>query len=265
MKKLLIALTSLALLPYPAHAGWDEISKELSELGDAVSESAKEAWDSTKAFSKKAWQDFTNWSKEAINTLGEWTDASIEKSKEWIAAADKKIEELMQGDTPEQARQAIDLMADSTLLKVFNQQPETKTLYDLAYGYAVFDSRKLSLLFQADSGSGVAVDKHSGQRTYMNMIGAGVDLEVSNQTYQQLVLFESQEDFLTFIIQGSGTGRDGSLPSDERSDHDKATQFHQGLAVYQINAEGQLMPATLSGSLYWVNRELTDTQSPDSA
>ncbi|MCV5979386.1 hypothetical protein OFO29_44255, partial [Escherichia coli] len=78
-------------------------------------------------------QDFTNWSEEAINTAGEWTEASIEKSKEWIDAADKKIDELMEGDTPEEARQAVDLMADSALLKLFNEKPEAKAIYDNAY------------------------------------------------------------------------------------------------------------------------------------
>lgn len=45
----------------------------------------------------------------------------------------KKIDELMEGDTPEEARQAIDLMADSTLLKLFNEKPEAKAIYDKAY------------------------------------------------------------------------------------------------------------------------------------
>lgn len=74
------------------------------------------------------------------------------KSKEWIDAADKKIDELMEGDTPEEARQAIDLMADSTLLKLFNEKPEAKAIYDKAYGYAVLilvNSLCFSTLIQA--------------------------------------------------------------------------------------------------------------------
>lgn len=74
------------------------------------------------------------------------------KSKEWIDAADKKIDELMEGDTPEEARQAIDLMADSTLLKLFNEKPEAKAIYDKAYGYAVLilaSSLCFSTLIQA--------------------------------------------------------------------------------------------------------------------
>jgi len=126
MKKPIALLTTLMLLASPAYADWDEISNKMSELGDAVSDTAQDAWDDTKAFSKQAWQDFTNWSEEAINTAGEWTEASIEKSKEWIDAADKKIDELMEGDTPEEARQAVDLMADSALLKLFNEKPEAK-------------------------------------------------------------------------------------------------------------------------------------------
>lgn len=137
MKKSIALITTLMLLASPAYADWDDISNKMSELGEAVSDTAQDAWDDTKAFSKQAWQDFTNWSEEAINTAGEWTEASIEKSKEWIDAADKKIDELMEGDTPEEARQAVDLMADSALLKLFNEKPEAKAIYDNAHGYAV--------------------------------------------------------------------------------------------------------------------------------
>lgn len=132
MKKSIALITTLMLLASPAYADWDDISNKMSELGEAVSDTAQDAWDDTKAFSKQAWQDFTNWSEEAINTAGEWTEASIEKSKEWIDAADKKIDELMEGDTAEEARQAVDLMADSAfsscLMKSRRPKPFTTTL-----------------------------------------------------------------------------------------------------------------------------------------
>ncbi|EGQ8240398.1 hypothetical protein ACUT8K_001432 [Vibrio parahaemolyticus] len=237
MKKPIVILTTLMLLTSPAHADWDD----------------------TKAFSKQAWQDFTNWSEEAINTAGEWTDASIEKSKEWIDAADKKIDELMEGDTPEEARQAIDLMADSTLLKLFNEKPEAKAIYDKAYGYAVFDSRKLSLLFHTNSGSGVAVDKTTEKRTYMNMFGMGVALGLGGKFYQQVVLFESKQDFDTFVNEGWEATSEASAVAGEDAEEFSA-QFNSGVAVYQLNSKGLLIDANVSGSKYWVNEELTNAQ-----
>ncbi|CAH1542426.1 conserved exported hypothetical protein [Vibrio rotiferianus] len=259
MKKPLALITALTLLASPAYANWDDISNSLSDLGDAVSDTAKETWDSTKEFSKQAWEDFTNWSEDAINTAGEWTDASIETSKEWIDEADKKIDELMEGDTPEEARQAIDLMADSTLLKLFNEKPEAKGLYDKAYGYAVFDSRKLSLMFHTNSGSGVAVNKSTDKRTYMNMFGAGVALGVGGKFYQQVVLFEKEKDFNTFVEEGWEASSEASLVAGEDGE-EMTAQFNSGVAVYQLNTTGLLVDANVSGSKYWVNKDLTDSQ-----
>lgn len=259
MKKPIVILTSLMLLSSPVHADWDNITQKMSELGDAVAEGAQEAWDSTKKFSEQAWDDFMDWSEDAINTAGEWTEASIEKSKEWIDVADKEITELMEGDTPEEARQAVDLMADSTLLKLFNESPEAKTLYDSAYGYAVFDSRKLSLLFHTDSGSGVAINKETGQRTYMNMFGMGVALGVGGKFYQQVVLFESQEDFDTFISDGWRASTEASAVVGDQGE-ELASHFSNGVAVYQLNPQGLLIDANVSGVKYWVNEELTNSQ-----
>ncbi|EDP59590.1 hypothetical protein [Vibrio sp. AND4] len=259
MKKPLALITVLTLLASPAYADWDEISNSLSDLGDAVTGTAKETWDSTKEFSQQAWQDFTNWSEGAINTAGEWTDASIETSKEWIDKADSKIVDLMKGDTPEEARQAIDLMADSTLLKLFNEKPEAKALYDKAYGYSVFDSRKLSLLFHTNSGSGVAINKSTSQRTYMNMFGAGVALGVGGKFYQQVVFFEQEADFNTFVEEGWEASSEASLVAGEDGE-EMTAQFNSGVAVYQLNTTGLLVDANLSGSKYWVNKELTDSQ-----
>lgn len=259
MKKPIVILTTLMLLASPAHADWDKISEKMSELGDAVAEGAQEAWDSTKTYSKQAWQDFMNWSEKAMNTAGEWTDASIEKSKEWIDIADKKIDELMEGDTPEEARQAVDLMADSTMFKLFNEKPEAKALYDQAYGYAVFDSRKLSLLFHTNSGSGVAVNKETEKRTYMNMFGMGLALGAGGKFYQQVVLFENQKDFDTFVNEGwEASSEATALAGDEGEE--LSTHFNSGVAVYQLNSKGLLVDVNVSGSKYWVNEELTNSQ-----
>ncbi len=259
MKKTIVLLTTLTLLTSPAHADWDKISKKMSELGDAVAEGAQEAWDSTKTFSKQAWNDFLNWSEDAINTAGEWTDASVKKSKEWIDIADKKIEELMKGDSPEEARQAVDLMADSALLKLFNEKPEAKTLYDKSYGYAVFDSRQLSLLFHANSGSGVAVNKETEKRTYMNMFGMGLALGIGGKFYQQVVLFENQQDFDMFISDGWAASTEASAIAGENGE-ELSSHFNTGVAVYQLNSKGLLIDANVSGSKYWVNEELTNSQ-----
>ncbi|HAS61918.1 MAG TPA: hypothetical protein DCS35_04675, partial [Vibrio sp.] len=103
MKKQITIAVVAALTCSSAFADFGKVTATFDTLTDTISDGAKEAWESTKDFSKQAWQDLSNWSSEAINTLGEWTDASVEKSKEWLNAAEKKIDELIEGDTPEEA------------------------------------------------------------------------------------------------------------------------------------------------------------------
>ncbi len=165
----------------------------------------------------------------------------------------------MKGDTPEEARQAVDLMADSTLLKLFNQKPDAKTLYDQAYGYAVFDSRQLSLLFPSNAGSGVAISKNAAKRTYMNMFDIDSSHGFSDKFYQQIVLFENKQDFDMFISDGWKAST-GSSASAEKYGEELSSHFNSGVAVYQLNSKGMLIDANVSRSKYWVNEELTHAQ-----
>ncbi len=259
MKKQITIAVVAALTCSSAFADFGKVTATFDTLTDTISDGAKEAWESTKDFSKQAWQDLSNWSSEAINTLGEWTDASVEKSKEWLNAAEKKIDELIEGDTPEEARQAIDLMAETALVKLFNQQPSAKTLYDNAYGYAVFDSRKFSLMFHTNAGSGVAVERESDKRTYMRMFGVGVALGIGGKFYQQVVIFDSKQAFNDFVEKGWEAASEASVVAGDEGE-ELGAHFNGGVAVYQLDPKGLLIDANVSGSKYWVNEELTNSQ-----
>ncbi|MGF1908646.1 hypothetical protein L4C38_04275 [Vibrio kasasachensis] len=257
-KKISIALLA-ALTCTSTFAGWSKVNSTFDELTDAVSEGAQNAWDITKDFSKQAWKDLSHWSKDALATLGEWTDASVEQSKEWLDAAENEIEELIEGDTPEEARQAIDLMAETALVKLFNNEPNAKLLYDKSYGYAVFDSRKFSLMFHTNSGSGVAIEKQNDKRTYMRMFGVGVAMGIGGKFYQQVVLFESKQNFDDFVEKGWEAASEASVVAGDQGE-ELSAHFNSGVAVYQLDTKGLLIDANVSGSKYWVNEELTNSQ-----
>ena len=66
----------------------------------------------------------------------------------------QKLDTMLEPKTPEEARTALDTMADTALVRLFNEQPSAKLLFDKAYGYAVFDSRKFSLMIHTNQGPG---------------------------------------------------------------------------------------------------------------
>ena len=256
IKTLIMALALATAATAPAYAGWDEIKDAASKLGEEVGKGSKEAWDSVSDFSKETWDSVSEWGEDAYNTAGEWTDASIEKSKEWLDVADAKLDEMLEPETPEEARLALNTMADTALVRLFNEQPSAKLLFDSAYGYAVFDSRKFSLMLHTNQGAGVAVNRETDKHTYMKMFGAGLAVGLGGKFYQQVILFEDQKTFDGFVTDGwEATSEMGVVAGTDSAE--LTAKYNGGMAIYQIGEKGLLLDANISGSKYWVDTDLT--------
>ncbi|WP_421181461.1 beta cell expansion factor BefA [Aeromonas enteropelogenes] len=254
-KKWLMAL-SLGLVLSPAHADWAKLKEAASDLGTAVSETSKEVWQDVSDFSKKSWASVSAWGEDAFNTAGVWTDKSIATGKEWLAVADKKLDEMLEPETPEEARLALNTMADTALVRLFNEQPSAKLLFDKAYGYAVFDSRKFSLMLHTNQGAGVAIDRTTGKHTYMKMFGAGIAAGLGGKFYQQVILFEDKARFDAFVTKGwEATSEVGAVAGKESAE--LTAKYNGGMAIYQIGEKGLLLDANISGSKYWIDKDLT--------
>ena len=251
----LIAAT-LALAATPGHADWAKLKEAASELGTAVSDTGKEAWQGITDFSKATWESVSNWGADAYNKAGAWTAESAATGKEWLAAADKKLDTMLEPKTPAEARTALDTMADTALVRLFNEQPSAKLLFDKAYGYAVFDSRKFSLMIHTNQGSGVAVNRSSGKHTYMKMFGAGMAAGFGGKFYQQVMLFETKQTFDTFVNKGwEATSEAGVVAGKESASLDSG--YNGGMAIYQIGEKGLLYGVSITGSKYWIDEDLT--------
>ncbi|MGY4040448.1 beta cell expansion factor BefA [Aeromonas hydrophila] len=250
--RFLVIATAMALASAPSLADWAKVKAAASELGSAVSDTSKEAWQSVTDFSKATWASVSQWGSEAFNTAGAWTDKSVATGKEWLTVADKKLEPK----TADEARLALDTMADTALVRLFNQQPSAKLLFDKAYGYAVFDSRKFSLMLHTNQGAGVAVNRTSGKHTYMKMFGAGLAAGLGGKFYQQVILFEDKARFDAFVSQGwEATSEMGAVAGKESAE--LSAKYNGGMAIYQIGEKGLLLDANISGSKYWVDKDLT--------
>ncbi|HAT05113.1 MAG TPA: hypothetical protein DCS77_05160 [Aeromonas salmonicida] len=255
--RFLVLATTLALASTPILADWAKVKEAAADLGTAVSDTSKEAWRSVTDFSKATWASVSQWGTEAFNTAGAWTDKSIATGKEWLVVADKKLDEMREPKTAPEARLALDTMADTALVRLFNEQPSAKLLFDRAYGYAVFDSRKFSLMLQTNQGAGVAINRGSGQHTYMKMLGAGLSAGLGGKFYQQVILFEDKAWFDAFVTKGwEATSEVGAVAGKESAG--LTAKYNGGMAIYQIGETGLLLDASISGSKYWVDKDLTE-------
>ena len=108
--------------------------------------------------------------------------------------------------------------------QLFAANAGAKELHSQAYGWAVFDNTKVAFGVSGGGGSGVAVDKGSGDRVYMKMGTGGVGLGLVVNKFQVVFLFQDQQTLKNFIDKGwqadagaTASAIFGSLPAAAKS------------------------------------------------
>lgn len=152
-------------------------------------------------------------------------------------------------------RENIDKIAEEALNRLFAQEPKAKTLFDMAYGYAVFTNVKVMFGISGGGGSGVAVVKNTGQRVYMKMGTGGIGIGLGGQKSTVVFLFEDRKTLENFIYNGwQGDAAANAVAGTEGAN--VATTFTQGLAIYQMTESGLMLKADVSGTKFWVDKKL---------
>src|SRR5688572_15848558 len=175
----------------------------------------------------------------------------------WIAAVLVLVsgQVLAQGDSKVQERkQEIDRDAQATLDELLKQE-DARSLYGRATGYAVFTVTKGGFIVSGGGGNGVAVDKATGQRTYMRMGLASVGLGIGGQRYSLVMLFETDERFERFVAGGWDSSATAEAAAGKEGVAVRSS-FIDGVAFYQITEKGLMAHADVSGTKFWVNDEL---------
>lgn len=168
--------------------------------------------------------------------------------------------------TNEEKRQKIDAIAKDALSVVLDNRERAQTLFDKAYGYAVFDNVKISLMISGGGGRGVAVERASGKRTYMNMGTAGLNIGLGAQKYQVVFLFENKDSFDDFVNKGWQADANANAVAGTKGANAEAAAgsaganveaaFKNGMALYQITEGGLMLQADIAGTKFWKNKKL---------
>ena len=168
-----------------------------------------------------------------------------------VFAADESKKE----ESNAEKRAEIDKAAKDALEEVLAKSKSAPDLYKKAYGYAVFDNMRVTFLVTGGGGSGVAVDKGTGKRTYMKMGTGGLALGIGAQKYQVVMFFETKEAFTGFIEKG-WKAESGANAAAGTAGANAGTAFQNGIAVYQITEKGLMASADISGTKYSVDKKL---------
>jgi lipid-binding SYLF domain-containing protein len=150
-----------------------------------------------------------------------------------------------------QKRQEIDKTAQESLDALLKSNENAKTLYDKAVGYAVFTATKAGFFISGGGGSGVAVNKQTGKRTYMRMGLGGIGLGIGAQRYELVVLFETSDALDKF----AAGGWDSSATAEAVAAKDGVaarSSFMNGIALFQVSEKGLMAHADVTGTKFWV-------------
>lgn len=154
------------------------------------------------------------------------------------------------GDKQDSKRGKIDARSSKVLNEVLNESTNATKLFDRAVGYAVFDNTKVAFGVAGGGGSGVAIDKSSGNRTYMKMGSGGVGLGLGVKTYQVIMLFEKEKVFRNFVDNGWQADSQAGVAGGTKGAAAKTT-FHNGMAVFVRTKKGLMASADISATKYW--------------
>ena len=157
---------------------------------------------------------------------------------------------------PALAKQEINRNTEAALARLFKADRKAKALFDISYGYAVFDSRKGSFLVTVGQGSGVAVSKANNNRTYMRMLTGGANLGAGIQFYQTVFLFENKTTFDRFVNSGweAGSAANANFGRDSL---DVDVRFTNGMALFQLAETGINLSVDVTGTKYWKDNALS--------
>ncbi|MEM9386259.1 MAG: hypothetical protein AAGA68_14455 [Pseudomonadota bacterium] len=183
-----------------------------------------------------------------VRTDGNW---HLARWASWLTFAALCCAPLIaSADRSDRKRAEIDLNERLTLERLFEEKPAAKSLFDNAAGYAVFNVVKVSLVVTGGGGQGVAVDRSSGERTYMNMGTGGLNLGLGGKSYNIVFLFQTADKYASFIDNAwkGGVSADATAG---RAGGDVGADFHNGVAYYQLTDAGLILQADITGTKYW--------------
>jgi lipid-binding SYLF domain-containing protein len=156
----------------------------------------------------------------------------------------------------EMRRQEIDLNARQTLDELLGDpRGDAQSLFDKAAGYAVFSATKAGFVVTGGRGTGVAINKASGARTYRRMLTGGIGLGIGAQNYDLIIFFETAAQLDRFV-QGRWDASTQAQAAAGTEGITFASSFNDGVALFQITERGLMAQADVSGTRFRVLNDL---------
>jgi len=162
--------------------------------------------------------------------------------------------------SPDEQRREIDQAAQQTLEALYAQQPSARRAIAESAGYAVFSDMSTKIFFAGGGGGkGVAVNRESGQQTFMMMVSVSAGLGMGISKSHLVWVFETPEAYENFVNVGVELGADANLqvnPGQGGGLYDGAVEVSPGAWLYQLSDAGLALELTVQGTKYFKDPEL---------
>jgi len=162
--------------------------------------------------------------------------------------------------SPEEQRQEIDQASRQTLEALYAQQPSARRAIEESAGYAVFSDMSTKIFFAGGGGGkGVAVNRESGQQTFMMMVSVSAGLGMGISKSHLIWVFQTPEAYENFVNVGVELGADANLqanPGQGGGLYDGAVEAAPGAWLYQLSDAGLALELTVQGTKYFKDPEL---------
>jgi lipid-binding SYLF domain-containing protein len=186
------------------------------------------------------------------------------------------------GATVEDQRSFVRKMRDRTLEDLYAANPEFRARLESSAGYAIFTNVNIHLLaVSAGDGYGLAVDRDTGEETFMRVAALGGGPGIAMRDFRTVFLFRTDEaakrfadSGWEFVVEGnaeaissdrgssatalaavSAGGDQRATASTQASDAATAATG-DGVEVYQLTQAGLALNAAMLGTRYVRDEEL---------
>jgi lipid-binding SYLF domain-containing protein len=162
--------------------------------------------------------------------------------------------------SPGEQRSEINRASQHTLESLYAQRPSARRAIAESAGYAVFSDMSTKIFFAGGGGGkGVAVNRESGQRTFMMMVSVSAGLGMGVSKSHLVWVFATPEAYENFVNVGVELGADANLqvnPGEGGGLYDGAVEAAPGAWLYQLSDAGLVLELTVQGSKYFKDPDL---------
>ena len=162
--------------------------------------------------------------------------------------------------SPAEKRAVVNEMRQDVLSEIYKLRPDVRNQVSSAPGYGVFSNVNINLLIASfGGGQGVVRNQQTGRDTYMNMGEVGIGLGAGVKDFRALMVFHSADALNFFIEKGwaFGAQADAAAKASDKGGAVGGEASINNVTIYQLTKSGLALQATIKGTKFWKNRELT--------